>query len=829
MTLQEFLASKGFGSLFQGNYNGEFERTGRGGRQLNAWFVGREHRIGDRVIQVARFGDWATDEKHTWSSTRAEDMPQQELEELVKAIQQAEEEERAKRAEDQLTVALEATKQWEYSMDRGTSPYLTKKGLGQSLFGCRLSLVNGDLNTLVSARDVLGNLWGYQRIKPDGGKYFLPGMRIKGNFHLIGDLSEQTERIYLAEGIATAASIFVALGESTPVASAFNAGNLERVASALRKRYPQLQIVVAGDWDFWTRRPDGTAWNPGREAALAAAKACSGVALFPRFASLANEERPTDFNDLAQREGTDRVGEILGGLWETLRERAAAQALEPASFDAEAKPLGQESPVAQTQGPGAGVLSLLAPRSVEPLPVKTKKDKATGETAVVARKEQEYADALLTHYGFALIKQASDLFIYTGTHWKNLDEGELDYIKLQIQRLASGCLTAGKVEAVFKLFVTGVPKVPSGVDLFIPPPMAANFQNGTLFVTKDKATRAYTTYFRGHKREDWLVNVLPYEYRAGDESRNLEFEAMLDRVFAGDPDIEEKKRAVAQMYGACLLPAFPHLFMLYGPPGTGKSTVILIASRLVHKDNQCSVDPTDFEGFNMETMPGKLVNIDTDIEMHKPISEKIVKKIIDRVPLRIRRKRIKDISAPIPSTHIFGGNGIPKTLDGASRAQDRRWTFIGFEKLVAKGQYDVEYHDFCFEQGPQGILNFALRGLEDLLKGRGHFCNPASGKAKMEEWQLTTDPVGQFLQECREGLVQDQNTKVMVGPTWRIKRSQLWALFKEFHLDSYGRPQQVQKRAFFNVVRERGFGETLWNGYDHFTGIGVVEVENAHF
>jgi putative DNA primase/helicase len=88
-----------------------------------------------------------------------------------------------------------------------------------------------------------------------------------------------------------------------PVAAAFNAGNLEEVVRAVRKRHPSARILVCGDDDAGTLARTGT--NPGRDAAhQAAAKVARAVCLMP--AGLA--EGGTDFNDLAASAGLEEVG-----------------------------------------------------------------------------------------------------------------------------------------------------------------------------------------------------------------------------------------------------------------------------------------------------------------------------------------------------------------------------------------------------------------------------------------------------------------------------------------------------------------------------------------
>ena len=102
-----------------------------------------------------------------------------------------------------------------------------------------------------------------------------------------------------AEGFATAATLREETGHTT--VGAMFAGNLLAVYKALRARYPDLAITVAGDDDR------ATAGNPGRMKAIEAADAVGGRIAFPTFCDRCDGSC-TDFNDVAQCEATCRTG-----------------------------------------------------------------------------------------------------------------------------------------------------------------------------------------------------------------------------------------------------------------------------------------------------------------------------------------------------------------------------------------------------------------------------------------------------------------------------------------------------------------------------------------
>lgn len=140
--------------------------------------------------------------------------------------------------------------------------------------------------------DFSDRLTSLQFIAADGGKLLLSGGRKRGCFiPVAGDMADPT-RVIICEGWATGCT----LAEDEPAAlalAAVDAGNLEPVALAARRRWPSAELVIAGDDDRLT------AGNPGATKAKAAAIIASGALLaLPQWPEDAPDHL-TDFNDLA--------------------------------------------------------------------------------------------------------------------------------------------------------------------------------------------------------------------------------------------------------------------------------------------------------------------------------------------------------------------------------------------------------------------------------------------------------------------------------------------------------------------------------------------------
>lgn len=229
----------------------------------------------------------------------------------------------AEKAREQAAAADLAAAIWNEAQPATEHPYLTRKGVkAHGLRVGKWDVVNhetGEIRTitplalLVPIKDRTGRIHSLQAIYPrkvgDRDKDYLKSGAKAGHFHAIGKPKEHDGRKVwvLAEGYATGASLHECTGHAVLVC--FDAGNLLPVAASIRERQSDALILIAADDDRWTRKPDGTPYNPGVKAATEAAQEVGGHLAVPRFASLDGE--PTDWNDLHQREGSVPVIEQI--------------------------------------------------------------------------------------------------------------------------------------------------------------------------------------------------------------------------------------------------------------------------------------------------------------------------------------------------------------------------------------------------------------------------------------------------------------------------------------------------------------------------------------
>lgn len=233
--------------------------------------------------------NWRTGDEGTWCGVSNADMTAAEREALKARIAEAKEAAAKEQAERHAKAAELAGKLWEAAhAATDAHPYLARKEV--PAFGLRQAR---DGRLMVPVLGAAGTPQSLQFIAGDGSKRFLSGGRTAGGyFPLPARDGSKDGPLLIAEGYATAASLHLSAGYAVLVA--FNAGNLHAVARMARKQYPDREIILCADNDVETRKPDGTPWNPGEEAAAKAAASIGGkLAICP-----AHEGRATDFNDL---------------------------------------------------------------------------------------------------------------------------------------------------------------------------------------------------------------------------------------------------------------------------------------------------------------------------------------------------------------------------------------------------------------------------------------------------------------------------------------------------------------------------------------------------
>lgn len=269
--------------------------------EKRGWYMLHDLRLddGDTVL-VGSFGMWRGNENNAQKVELAKrTLTDDQRAALKKRMADDKKRIEAERQRLASKAAKRAQQVWNKLLPVGTCQYLESKsvqahGLRFSDSGCAyVPMLDG--NGAVHGLQILLPK-GHKRITQTGrNKDFWPaGLVKKGHWFQLGAVRDV---VLIAEGYATAASIFEATG--LPVAVAFDAGNLLPVAEAIKKRHRSVKVLICADDDF---KSEG---NPGMSAASAAALSVNGAIIAPVFTidREVGKKGLTDFNDLHLGEG----------------------------------------------------------------------------------------------------------------------------------------------------------------------------------------------------------------------------------------------------------------------------------------------------------------------------------------------------------------------------------------------------------------------------------------------------------------------------------------------------------------------------------------------
>lgn len=279
---------------------------------LNGWYV----LFGDGV-PAGEFGSWKSGVRMTWCAKRQDELSDDDRAAIHARMAEAKAAREREQKEREGEAARAANLLWNAGtlVDGDDHPYLQRKGVrSYGLRRGRWTKTADDGRVWVDQADALlipvmlmnGKIVSMQGIFPaeDAAlrrdKDFMSGGRKRGGFYMIG-APREGHPVAFCEGYATGASIHDATGWCVVVC--FDAGNLVTVAEEFRVNLPTTEFVIAADNDRWSRM--GEIENPGVHFANRAAHAARARVVVPEFDDL--DGRPTDFNDLAQREGIDVV------------------------------------------------------------------------------------------------------------------------------------------------------------------------------------------------------------------------------------------------------------------------------------------------------------------------------------------------------------------------------------------------------------------------------------------------------------------------------------------------------------------------------------------
>jgi len=267
------IAPADFGAIVADGLLHRFRVTGDKPGTLNGFYV-----LHDDGVPAGHFGSWKHSVSQSWCAIDRDSLTPAQREDNRRRMEASRKAAVDLRAKQNKSAAERAAYIWDRAKPAPDDfPYLVNKGVQPGI-----ARIKGDVLVL-PVTDVEGNMRSLQFIGEEGSKRFLTGGQKKACFIVVND-PDNARRIMICEGYATAATLAENMPDVTVVA-ALDAGNLQPVAEAIRKKYPDTDLVIACDFDAI-----------GQEKGHAAARA-AGALVLPVPANL--PAHVTDWNDYA--------------------------------------------------------------------------------------------------------------------------------------------------------------------------------------------------------------------------------------------------------------------------------------------------------------------------------------------------------------------------------------------------------------------------------------------------------------------------------------------------------------------------------------------------
>jgi P4 family phage/plasmid primase-like protien len=312
------------------------------------------------------------------------------------------------------------------------------------------------------------------------------------------------------------------------------------------------------------------------------------------------------------------------------------------------------------------------------------------------------------------------MMVYTGTHYSLLTSHEvkswLERKVLPVDPLRDSHAS----EFVAKLKRAGGISAQEEQEFFTQKVRGKlNCANGVLDILSGELT--------SHSKEHGFLNVLPYDYVAGQSS-----DFFMDWLSTMTVDRTELMDSLLDIMAYVLWPSYDDHAMIYlvGEGRNGKSTLIHLIQHLVGPQNysSASLDQLVNNRFAPANLEGKLVNLSEESSGSEVTSDQlnVLKNLSGGGILQVERKGEQGYVMQNTAKLIFSANKTPRFKE-TGEAVKRRLLVIPFDHKIEN--MDPKVADRLFAEAPQ-ILSMLVRRIQNnVAKNEGSFSISRGGRA----------------------------------------------------------------------------------------------------
>lgn len=342
-----------------------------------------------------------------------------------------------------------------------------------------------------------------------------------------------------------------------------------------------------------------------------------------------------------------------------------------------------------------------------------------------------------------------------------------------------------------------------------------NCQNGELWLNEDG-----TFDLVPHKYDSYLTNCLDVDFNP--EATCPKWDASIREIFSKSEDPEAMTLYFEEIMGYVMQPRknIAAWWLLNGKGSNGKSLLSDILAALCGNAALAKpVNELDVARNNhaLETLPGKLLVYDDDMDTNIVLPDGILKKISERKLLEVNPKGSKAFSFISTATPIMLTNRLPALKD-PSNGTKRRANVIPFDRIFKSEEMDLNLGEYIRKEELPGVLNRALAGLFR-LRERGHFMPPEECKLATESFLNRSNTFLSFISDCITKTGDEED---------RILRPELYDCYLRWCAEARVK-FEVSRNSFYENCRQIGLMEKSIGGRRvAFVGI-KVEMEDEDF
>lgn len=423
----------------------------------------------------------------------------------------------------------------------------------------------------------------------------------------------------------------------------------------------------------------------------------------------------------------------------------------------------------------------------------------TAKTGTVKIPFNDIGDIIRTENTIFTMRDTKEIYIYKNGVYKN--DGSETYLDRAIREECKRWGQVAKRDFVAEVMAyirafTYVDREQVDQSKYI------NFKNGLYNLD--------TGDFEEHTPTYCSIRQIPVNFDPG--AKCPQIEKFLSEVVA-----PENIPLLYEWVGLSLIPCteFGKAMMFYGKGSNGKSVFLNLLVRLLGKENisKESLQKLESDKFSVANLYGKLMNICPDLPSTTLHETDTFKQLTGNdFYIRGEEKYKSAFSFKNTARLTFSANELPKGK--IDYAFSRRWLLIQFPNSF-EGKGDKNLIEKLTPE-LSGFLNLALEGLKRLIEN-GKFSNSKSVEATQREYEINSNPVKAFLDQCTNPSEENVTHNEM------YEEYKLWAEIKGSTPIGYNPFCKQMKYNGVETHRYNGFNEKIGHccKMSEFVGIAL--------